>query len=476
MQDLPNLPRRLSASRRLAWAVIGFMVAMLGAMIFLGVAQLRQTTRAQIASRDAAILHAVALAQQLTEESNDALGGQIEHVADQLAVALHISQLKGVIAARLFDGEGRFITAFPASVTEARLPADDLRALRELKPVSRFHPAGPLTDVFAPGTPGLAALKAPQPLLEVTTPFHRQDQTTLLGAVQFVMDGRGIAAEFATLDRNLYGQATLAFVGGSLLVVLALGLAFRRLQAVNRQLVERTASLLRANEELALAAKTSAVGAVTAHLIHGLSSPLTGLHNLVAHRGDGDREPQDTDWQHAVALTQQMQTMIGEVVRVLREHQGLHHYELTLAELAQVVAARAKSPARAAQIRFVLQQSGERTLASREANLVLLILDNLVRNALEATPAGRTVELAIRADDAGMKFDVCDEGPGVPVAVREHLFQPCRSSKPQGSGIGLAICQQLAQHLGAELVLTRTSPQGSVFTLTLPAGTLATSP
>jgi signal transduction histidine kinase len=171
-----------------------------------------------------------------------------------------------------------------------------------------------------------------------------------------------------------------------------------------------------------------------------------------------------------------MQTMIGEVVRVLREHQGLHHYELTLAELAQVVAARAEPPARAAQIRFVLQQSGERTLASREANLVLLILDNLVKNALEATPAGRTVELAIRADDAGVKFAVRDEGPGVLATVREHLFQPCRSSKPQGSGIGLAICQQLAQHLGAELALTRTSPQGSVFTLTLPAGTLATSP
>lgn len=470
MQDLLNLPQRLAASRRLAGAVIGFMVAMLGALVFFGAAQLRQTTRAQIASRDAAVLHAVALAQQTDEEHGDTLGGQLEHVADQLAVALHLSELNGVIAVRLFDGEGKFITAFPASVSEGRLTEADLRALRDLQPVSYFHSRGRLTNVFLPGTPALAAIPSPQPLLEVITPFHRRDQPRLLGAVQFIMDGQAIAGEFATLDRNLFRQATLAFAGGAALVVLALGLAFRRLQAVHRQLVERTASLLRANEELALAAKTSAVGAVTSHLIHGLSSPLTGLQNLVAQRGEKNRASSDTDWQHAVTLTQQMQTMIGEIVRVLREHQGTQHYELTLAELGRIAADRAEALAQKAQVRFVVQQSGDIALANREANLVLLILENLVKNALEATPAGRTVELAMRANDAGVQFAVRDEGPGLPPAVREHLFQPCRSIKPQGSGIGLAICKQLANHLGAQLELTRSTPDGSVFTLTLPCG------
>jgi signal transduction histidine kinase len=251
-------------------------------------------------------------------------------------------------------------------------------------------------------------------------------------------------------------------------VVLALGLAFHRLQAVNRQLVERSASLLRANEELALAAKTSAVGAVTSHLIHGLSSPLTGLQNLVAQRSGADRATSDTDWQHAIALTQQMQTLIGEIVRVLREHQGGQQYELTLAELVGILADRMTPLAQAAQVRFHREESDAAILTNREANLVLLILENLIRNAIEATPASGVVKLTATADSTGIQFEVHDAGPGLPAAVQEHLFQPCRSTKPQGNGIGLAICQQLAHHLGARVELSRSSAQGCVFTLRLP--------
>jgi signal transduction histidine kinase len=468
MDDWSDLPARWLGSRRLAFAVMGLMVALLAAIIFSGAARQRHSIRAQIAGRDAVVLHAVAQAQQLTDEANDELGGEIENVTDQFSVALQISRFKGVIAARLFDPNGRFLMAFPANVTTAALVERDVAALRQLTPVSRFEPDVPLSTVFHPPPSAAASPRNGEPLLEVVIPFHRKDQTNLLGAVQFVMNGQGIAAEFAALDHSLFRQAAVAFAGGTLLVVLTLGWAFRRLQAVNRQLVERTASLLRANEELALAAKTSAVGAVTSHLIHGLSSPLTGLQNFVAQRSGKGPGTGDTDWQHAVTLTQQMQTMIGEIVRVLREHQGVQHYELTLSELAQIVAARVEPIAQQAGVQFTLKQTGEGALANREANLVLLILDNLVKNALEATSAGRIVELAIQATATRVKFEVRDEGPGVPAAVREHLFQPCRSTKPGGSGIGLAICKQLAGHLGAELELTGTAPQGSLFTLTMP--------
>jgi C4-dicarboxylate-specific signal transduction histidine kinase len=67
---------------------------------------------------------------------------------------------------------------------------------------------------------------------------------------------------------------------------------------------------------------------------------------------------------------------------------------------------------------------------------------------------------------------VADEGPGIPEELRPKLFAPCRTTKPGGSGIGLAISQQLAHHLGAELELKQTGPAGAVFTLTLPAALL----
>jgi signal transduction histidine kinase len=52
--------------------------------------------------------------------------------------------------------------------------------------------------------------------------------------------------------------------------------------------------------------------------------------------------------------------------------------------------------------------------------------------------------------------------------VRQHLFKPGRSSRPGGSGLGLALSQLLARQIGANLVLLSTGPDGTVFSLTLP--------
>ena len=107
-------------------------------------------------------------------------------------------------------------------------------------------------------------------------------------------------------------------------------------------------------------------------------------------------------------------------------------------------------------------------LSNRDANLVMLILENLIQNAVQATPAGKSVRLTVADAENGLVFEIADEGSGLPENVRASLFSPCRSTKPGGSGIGLALSKQLATQLGAELSLQTSTPQGSVFRLILP--------
>jgi signal transduction histidine kinase len=247
-----------------------------------------------------------------------------------------------------------------------------------------------------------------------------------------------------------------------------LGLAMRRVQRANQKLAERTGNLLQANRELALAARTSAVGAVASHLIHGLRNPLSGLRNFVhAHNAENGGNS-DADWQTALSTAQRMEELINRVVRVLHEQQTGAEYEISIAELAGMLAQKARALAESAGVRLETKVACDRVLSNRQADLILLILENLVQNGIEATPPGKTVEVRVTGDAGALRFEVRDQGPGLPPGLEGRLFMPGASAKKGGGGIGLAISKQLALSLGATLELQVSSPAGCSFRLTVP--------
>ena len=469
MEKILSLQKQLGRARWLPPLVILLTLGVLGGTIYYGARQLRGALRAGIVEREGEVLDAVAMLQQLGAESSAQLTHQLDDTAGQLALALRLSKLReGVVAVRLYDAQGRFVVAMPAPVKAAQLSAADQAPLWRLQPVSRYEPKADLAALFH-GLPGSAMPHAAStPLLTVLIPLHAEGSANLLAVAELIQDGSGVARAFAALDRHLAGQALLTFLAAGGLLALALSWSFRRLQTITRRLEAQAVSLRQANQELALTAKTSALGAVTAHVVHGLTSPLNGLQNfLAAHVGN------DAAWQDAVQGTQRMQTLIGEIVRILGEQTEKTRYELPLSELAQILSSRIRPVARNARVGFEVQLKGDCCLANRNANLVLLILENLLRNAIEATPPGKVVRLSFCSGPTSLTCEVRDEGSGLPEAARRDLFSPGHSTKPGGNGIGLALSHHLARHLGAELVLAGNSAAGCVFQLRLPAELLA---
>ncbi len=464
MDKVLRLQRQLSRWRILPLAVIGLTLGIFGGTLYFFSQNLRAKIQRQIIGRDGEILHAVTLMLQSADDTDLGMENQFDEPAGQLPIILQASRLKDLVAAtRLFDAEGRFVTALPENVVDATVSAQDLLELRRLQPVSHYHAAARLTGLFWPATTEPSSAQEKSPLLEVLVPLHRPNEFRLLGIAQFILYGQSIAVEFQALDRNVLSYGLIAFFTGGLIIVTGLAWAFRRLQQVNRLLEERTATLLAANQELALAAKTSAVGAVTAHLIHGLKNPLSGLQTFVAQRGESD-----TDWLDAAETARRMQAMINEVVQVLREEQGGSVYELSLAELSEIVASKWAPVARQAGVQVQTRLAAEGTLTNRVANLVILILGNLIQNAIQATAPGKNVSLVVSTKEEHFIFEVADEGPGLPPDVLKSLFTPCPSAKEGGCGIGLAISKQLAKHIGADLQLKSSAATGCSFTLVLP--------
>jgi two-component system OmpR family sensor kinase len=100
-----------------------------------------------------------------------------------------------------------------------------------------------------------------------------------------------------------------------------------------------------------------------------------------------------------------------------------------------------------------------------QTDALMILMRNLVDNAIKYTPAGGTVDLSVRAVDGGATVVVEDSGPGIPEEERERVFDRfyrIAGSEASGSGLGLAIIKAIAERHGATLTLGRSERLGGL--------------
>jgi signal transduction histidine kinase len=447
-------------AKHVPWLVISLILLIMAATVAIITMNLRRGLRTQIIQQDGLMLYAASMVPTSIED--DILADLAEDpdliLVTLQAKVLNASDQKDVIDLRIFDQNGKVVFGSRPRTSlgedERPLTQKELDRLRTFETISSYESS--------------ARVKLPDSA-EVLTPLVRalvplQRTNSFIGAAEFIMDGRVVQAELERLDQNLWKYSIRIFLIGSGVMALSLWWAFRQLQSANRALEERTKSLLRANHELTLAAKTSAVGAITAHLIHDLKSPLFGLQSFVSARGTADEE----DWEIALDTTHRMQRLIQQIVKLLQEEKTTEHYELSVNELLSLCREKLKAECETAGIHFAAQGSAIGSLINRDGNIILLLITNLVHNAIQATPKGGVITVRVSNEDGNALFEVRDTGPGLPEHILSTLFTPSRSTKDGGTGLGLAISKQLANHIGADLSLKETSKSGTVFQLRVP--------
>ncbi|WP_395642784.1 ATP-binding protein [Rudaea sp.] len=87
---------------------------------------------------------------------------------------------------------------------------------------------------------------------------------------------------------------------------------------------------------------------------------------------------------------------------------------------------------------------------------MIAVVKNLVDNAIRYTPEGGRVDLSVRVSEGSVELCIRDNGPGIPLAERERVFDPfyrALGSEQIGSGLGLSIVQTIAHRIGAEIRL-----------------------
>jgi signal transduction histidine kinase len=109
---------------------------------------------------------------------------------------------------------------------------------------------------------------------------------------------------------------------------------------------------------------------------------------------------------------------------------------------------------------------------------LMQVVMNLVLNAIEALKdvheRSRSLTLRSELADDGLRISIADNGPGIPAALTERIFESWFSTKPGGTGMGLAICRCIIQAHGGRIWTEAAQPQGAVFHLSFKEYTLWT--
>ncbi|MHB0949915.1 MAG: two-component system sensor histidine kinase NtrB, partial [Gemmatimonadaceae bacterium] len=234
------------------------------------------------------------------------------------------------------------------------------------------------------------------------------------------------------------------------------------------------------------AERLEGVAELAASLAHEIKNPLAGIRSAVeqlsrmAAAGDDER-----------VLTSLVIRESDRLSRLLSEFLDFARVRVTRLEpvdLVQVaedaVALVAAHPERAEGVTIACVAAQRPVIVAGDDDLLHRAVFNLLLNAVQATPPGGDVRIAVLtesqealppvpgAKDGVVALRVSDTGPGIDPGVRDRLFDPFFTTKPGGSGLGLAVVQRAVEaHRGFVLLDSSTSEgdaSGTRFTVILP--------
>jgi signal transduction histidine kinase len=256
----------------------------------------------------------------------------------------------------------------------------------------------------------------------------------------------------------------LALTG--LALSLALTFTLARSSVVQRASQERLREELRRSEQLA------ALGKLLAGVAHEIRNPLAGIRSTVQlwqRLRDPDRVAGSMD--AVVQATERLNEILTRLLHFARTE----HAERSPTQINELVVETTKlveAQAHAQGVRIQCDLDPRLPVIPASPSSLRQVFLNLATNALQAMPDGGVLRCRTRHDRAGRTVEivVSDTGPGVSRQDREHLFEPFFTTRPEGTGLGLALCREIVHQHGGTMSLASQDQPGAAFCMTLSTG------
>jgi signal transduction histidine kinase len=317
---------------------------------------------------------------------------------------------------------------------------------------------------------------APSASLSLSTP---DGQTVLVGQVSSTETG--FSKPLGSVSQPLVFETSLAIglsdllPAGTAVSVIALVTALFLLSAFGFKQRARTneaeyrANLSAQETRLAHASRVNAMGEMASGMAHELAQPLTAILSQaqagrhLARRGDVERLGTVLD--DTVSQAQRAANILDRLRRWSRPNRAPSE-ACSVHEAAQSVQNLLALEAKTKGASITLSLHDDPLFIDADPVELEQIVFNMVRNALEASDAAQ-VTICTHVDGPSVILDVCDTGPGVLEELKPRIFEPFVTGKPDGTGLGLALCQRLVEEMGGDIVLLDNTEQ-TTFRMSLP--------
>jgi signal transduction histidine kinase len=244
---------------------------------------------------------------------------------------------------------------------------------------------------------------------------------------------------------------------------------------LEQKVLERTAKLEEAQQQLLRAAKLSALGQLVAGVAHEVNNPLTsilGFSDVLLSRRDLDprlRPQVETIRAEALRLKNVVSNLTG-FSQQTRPRVSRFDLRTLLERLADLRAYQLQS----GRIRLEIAAPPEPLWVEADADQLLQALFSIVLNAEQAIKAAReqgTIRIEAKADDGRCLVSIRDDGIGMDDTTIARIFEPFFTTRAAGSGtgMGLTVTRAIIEQHGGEITAASALGRGSCFRITLPA-------
>lgn len=241
---------------------------------------------------------------------------------------------------------------------------------------------------------------------------------------------------------------------------------------LERRVEERTQALKDTQKRLIQSEKLAVIGQLASSLAHELNNPLqaiqSGIGLMIDDLKAGHTQQVQTDLVVIEEELERIQSIFRQMLDFYRPTQR-ERVSLNLNEICNSVAILMRKRLQYSNVELILSLDNGLPNTRGDRNQIKQILINLLLNATEAMDTeGGTITLQTSTTETHTVINVQDNGPGIPSEHLQHLFEPLFTTKTRGLGLGLSICEDIAQQHSGHIYVATEVGTGTSFALHLP--------